>query len=66
MYNDVVEITKSFPSKVQAVNFLMTLKAERILFVETDKDYKIVYAVERSIIDGEVISKEEEPPIITS
>lgn len=66
MYNDFVEIVKSFSSKSEAVNFLMTLKAEKILFVETDTDYKLIYAAERSIIDGEVISNREEPLIPTS
>lgn len=66
MYNNTAEIVKSFPSKAEAINFLGILKAERVLLVKTDADYKLVYTAERSVVDGEIDNSEKEPLIPTS
>lgn len=66
MESGMVEVSHSFPSKTLAIGFLGTVRAKQVLLVDNGTDYKVVYASERSIVDGEVINKEEETPIITS
>ncbi len=60
-----VEVVKYFTSKIDALNFMQFLNANRILLDSTGSEYKVVYAVQRSIVDGEVLPKEE-ASVITS
>lgn len=59
-----MEVTKHFPSKTAALNYMQTVDVDRILLDNTGNDYRVVYAVTRSIVDGEVVDRE--PEIITS